>query len=344
MLTRLTVRNFKRIEQADIRLGRATVLVGPNDSGKTSALQALTLWQVGMREWYTKRERRAAAPVNRKDLLFVPVSSAKLLWRNQKVRSAERREDGVARIRNVPIEIAVEGITHGKPWRAGFEFDYANSEVIYCRPMQELPIEAELLTEVRLAYLPPMSGLASVEPFLRPEYINVLIGEGQTAQVLRNICYWLHRDKPEAWDVLVEDIKGLFGIELFPPKYIVTHGELTMGYCDQRGAAYDLSSAGQGILQSLLLLAYLYSNLNTTILFDEPDAHLDTSLQRLIYRMIKDVAQRQNGQIIAATHSKVVLEEAAGSDTVVSFVGRPHAIMETAGHPRLERAQGDANT
>jgi len=49
MLTRLQIRNFKRFPEADIPLGRSVVFIGPNNSGKTSALQALALWDVGMR-------------------------------------------------------------------------------------------------------------------------------------------------------------------------------------------------------------------------------------------------------------------------------------------------------
>ncbi|MCL6503277.1 MAG: ATP-binding protein [Pirellulales bacterium] len=37
MLTRLTVRNFKRLEM-DIELTRSVVFIGPNNSGKTTAL------------------------------------------------------------------------------------------------------------------------------------------------------------------------------------------------------------------------------------------------------------------------------------------------------------------
>ncbi|HLG13009.1 MAG TPA: AAA family ATPase [Blastocatellia bacterium] len=41
MLTRLTIRNFRRFDYVDIELGSPVVLIGPNNSGKTAALQAL---------------------------------------------------------------------------------------------------------------------------------------------------------------------------------------------------------------------------------------------------------------------------------------------------------------
>lgn len=42
---------------------------------------------------------------------------------------------------------------------------------------------------IHVAFLPPMSGLAAVETRLDPGALNVRIGEGRTAEVLRNLCY-----------------------------------------------------------------------------------------------------------------------------------------------------------
>ena len=51
MLTRLRIKNFKRFPNADIELGQAVVFIGQNNSGKTTALQAMALWDVGLRKW-----------------------------------------------------------------------------------------------------------------------------------------------------------------------------------------------------------------------------------------------------------------------------------------------------
>jgi hypothetical protein len=59
---------------------------------------------------------------------------------------------------------------------------------------------------------------------------------------------------------------------------------------------------------------------------DEPDAHLEILRQRQIYRLLTETAEQQGSQIIAASHSEVVLNEAADRDVVVAFVGQPHRI------------------
>ena len=346
MLTRLRVWNFKRFEDVDIELGRAVVLVGPNDSGKTTALQALALWDIGVRRWNEKRkgktspEKRPGVTINRRDLISIPVPDANLLWRDLHVRDVkqvwdEKERKNKPKTENVRIDVIVDGVTNDRAWSCGLEFDYANEESFYCRPLRtgdgdkpqrmNVPPEAAL---ARVAYLPPMSGLAAVEPKWEPGRINVLLGEGQTAQVLRNLCFQIHSQSDSAsnWETLVADIRRLFGVELLPPTYIGERGEITMAYKEPAGTRLDLSSSGRGLQQTLLLLAHLYTNPRTVLLLDEPDAHLEILRQRQIYKLLTDVADKGSSQVIAASHSEVVLNEAADRDVVIAFVGRPHRV------------------
>ena len=59
MLTKLTVRNFKRFGRVEIELGNPMVFIGPNNSGKTTALQALAFWDIGLKRW---NERDGVSP------------------------------------------------------------------------------------------------------------------------------------------------------------------------------------------------------------------------------------------------------------------------------------------
>ena len=44
-----------------------------------------------------------------------------------------------------------------------------------------------------------MSGLENEEAILQPGRINVLLGQGQTAQVLRNLCLMVYDQSAEDW-------------------------------------------------------------------------------------------------------------------------------------------------
>ena len=98
-----------------------------------------------------------------------------------------------------------------------------------------------------------------------------------------------------------------------------------MGYKEE-DVLFDLSSAGRGLQQTLLLLSYMYANVGAVLLLDEPDAHLEILRQRQIYQLLVDVARENGNQVIAASHSEVLLNEAADRDVVIAFVGKPHRI------------------
>lgn len=336
MLTRLTIENFKRFTRVEIELGSRVVFIGPNNCGKTTALQALALWDLGLHRWNEKRkgketpEKRPGVTINRQDLVSVPSPSSKLLWRDLHIRELSR-ENGRQLTENIRIDIIVEGVSQGTAWRCGFEFDYANEESFYCRPLRLSPgknpermvVPAEA-AGTQVSFLPPMSGLADREFQMQSGQMDFLIGQGRTAEVLRNLAFRLH-DRGNGWSDVQERIKRLFGVSLEPPKYVPERSEIIMSYRD-RGTTLDLSSAGRGLHQTLLLFSYLGVNPGAVLLLDEPDAHLEILRQRQIYQELTDVAESQGSQLIMASHSEVVLEEAADRDVVVAFVGSPHRI------------------
>lgn len=336
MLTRLRIRRLKRFHDADIELGNPVVFIGPNDSGKTTALQALALWELGVKRWNEKRKgkeapkKRSGVTINRRDLLALPLSESKLLWKNLRVRDVRRVNDK-QQTQNILIEIVVDGNSGGEEWSCGLEFDYANQESFYCRPFdgsdgERMPVPDEA-AEVHLAFLPPMSGLASTETRLDRGAIDVRIGEGRTAEVLRNLCHLIHTNSdPSGWKQLCDQMEKLFGVRLIEPVYVSERGEVEMSYRTHKEIQLDLSASGRGMQQTLLLFAHLIANPGAVLLLDEPDAHLEILRQRQIYEELVDVARDSGGQVIAASHSEVILEEAARSHTVIAFLGNPHRI------------------
>lgn len=374
MLTKLTIRNFKRFDEVEIELGSPVVFIGPNNSGKTSAMQALALWDIGLKRWTEQRSRDRLLPppglgtvgslltpkdswratINRRDLVAIPVPATDLLWRDLDTFKAQ----GLApsSFSDVYIDVVVAGVTRDRRWTCGLEFTHANEESLYCRPLhlpgfrnpeqkpfdpkdflvpadrrsgdgtpERMPIPEEA-EGVRIAFLPPMSGLAANEIRLDRGAVNVRIGEGRTAEVLRNLCLSVIEEQPSRWEELVNRIQQLFGAELGVPRYIVERGEIAMSY-RERGIEFDLSSSGRGLQQTLLLLAYMYANPGAVLLLDEPDAHLEVLRQRQTYQLLTDVADKTGSQIIAVSHSEVLLDHAVRhQDTVVAFLGKPHSV------------------
>ncbi|MFH0918991.1 MAG: AAA family ATPase [Fibrobacterota bacterium] len=344
MLTSIMIRNFKILKECGpLPLNNAVVFIGPNNSGKTTALQALALWYYGLSKWIEKKSKgeskeRQGISINRKDLFAIPILNAKHLWHNLALQSGKEGK--------IKIEILVEGTDNDKTWKNGLEFICDNEEVLYCKPSVNIDSglmseSAETLKNLRMAYLPPMSGLIAQETRLVPSAVTSRIGEGRTAEVLRNLCHQiLNPETPlnggskgsprERWDTIVARMKKLFGVTLNDP-YQNDRGDVEITYQDANNKELDIASAGRGLHQVLLLITYLLNNPHSVILLDEPDAHLEILRQRQVYNLITEMAREQGSQVIAASHSEVILNEAFGRDIVIAFLGhQPHQINEGA--------------
>jgi AAA15 family ATPase/GTPase len=326
----IKLHNFKVFgEEKTIELDQPSVLIGPNNSGKTSVLQALALWSIGMRKWYdsksnSKASKNLSSGINRLEIIQVPVQEARYYWKNTEIRKGSNTPA-------VPLEITLglefEGVVHD----CKISFTHYTPELIYCVPNETLRENKKLLeyaSELNIQLLYPMSGMSTEEIYVADGRMNVLLGEGKTAEVLRNLCWSVARDESnddgytEDWFEIFKLFHKLFNISLEPPNYNTKRGSITLHYrVEGVRIPLDISLAGRGLQQMLLLVVYLYYHKNSVILLDEPDAHLEILRQRTVFTVLNDIATRNGCQLIMATHSEVILEEAIENNLVLLVEG-----------------------
>lgn len=336
MLTQLTIRNFKRFEAVDIDLSDAVVLIGPNNSGKTTALQALALWDACLRHWLAKcggahTQTSKSVSIGRKDLAVLPLPAMNGLWRNQQLHAA--LPNSPEKTTGLVVEIVLTGRNGAMDWRLGVQIEYVNEESFNCRPflVDDAAAVARLHQRVRPAFLPSIAGLIAEEPLFLPSRVEALLHAGRGGEVLRNLCYAVWEKQDASWQQVSQAIHTLFGVKLLEPVLIEAQGLLELAYqAEDDGPQLPLTSAGLGMLQTLQLLVFLHWKPGAVLLLDEPDAHLEILRQRQTYQVLVDLARRQGSQIICASHSEVVLNEAIQRDQVVAFVGRPHTVRASA--------------
>ena len=345
MIIAIKIKNFKVLEDTDwIFINGNVVFIGPNNSGKTTALQALALWNYGIKKWSEKRktskaEIRTGAVMNRKDLFAIPVSNSKHIWTNLFTHASDRDEFGkLTKTRFNNIEIIVKGVDDNKEWVCGLEFRFDSEETIYVKPNQNIENNVaangmDLLKNINVAFLPPMSGLKLEEEKLLFSTVEYRMGEGRTAEVLGNLCFQVinpeiellskDRNPEEDWNTMSEKLKKLFLIELLKPE-LDNKGILKLKYIDAKKNELEMSSSGRGMQQIILLLAYILLKPNCIILLDEPDAHLEILKQEQVYELLSEIAQKRGSQLLIASHSEIVLRKAVASkDNVVAFY--PHS-------------------
>lgn len=117
MIRRIAIRHFKRFRDQTFDLAESVVLAGPNNAGKSTLLQAVAAWRLGLDRWVAQREgSRAAArsgvAITRGDFTAVPLREMNLLWEDRRGTGLK----GMAGERRL-IEIVVEGKTGGSASR-----------------------------------------------------------------------------------------------------------------------------------------------------------------------------------------------------------------------------------
>lgn len=322
LLHYLEIENFKRFgEKQRIVLDHPAVLIGPNNCGKTSAIQALALWSQAIKTWYDVRKdstakERTATALNRLNIVAVPVRRTRFFWHNANVRAGAK---DIALVITVGIEF--QGQVIALPMR----FRNQGDELVYCSPDESIAGQLDFLqyaAQISVELLYPMSGLETEEPILQPGRIDVLLGQGQTAQVLRNLCLMVAKDTPDDWAAIVQLMKRLFNVTLEAPQE-TTRGAIEMRY-KQPGVreALDVSSSGRGFQQMLLIFAYLYSHKRSVLLVDEPDAHLEILRQKQVYVLLRDIAAQNQSQVVMVSHSEVILDEALDNNLTLLIDGK----------------------
>ena len=308
MIRKLEVRNFKRFRHAAFELDDQIVMVGPNNCGKTTVLQAIALWAEAWHHWIQDDEasgwlRGESEGENRtkqdsyantfvEGIHSLAVTDLAHLWHSKDVRQ--------------PIVLAMQT----KQWKVALELAFKNSGTIAVRPADAVSVQ-ELqscgLDPFSAVYIPSSMRIEEPESMFEEDVLRVRLSRGNGTTVLRNMLLRLSESR-DKWDTLTREIRALFGYGIREP----SRGEpLNIFYRHSDDHDWlEIACAGSGFLQVLLLNSSLLYNEPQVVLIDEPDMHLHRLLQEEVYRRLPRL---QRSQIIVSSHSDVLVD-AAESD------------------------------
>jgi predicted ATPase len=321
LLHYIEIENFKTFDGTHrIELDHPTVLIGPNNSGKTSTIQALALWSFAVKSWFDVKKssdtsKKHGTALNRLNITAVPVQKTKFFWNKIKLRADKQP---------VPMRITVGIEWEGTVVPIGMSFSHNNDELVYCRPHDDIVKNIDLIeyvASINIHLLYPMSGLVTEEPVLKSGRIEVLLGQGETAGVLRNLCLMVYKASEKDWLEIVKLMRRLFSVELKEP-FENARGSIELYYTeDGIKDSLDISMSGRGFQQVLLIVVYLFSHKGSVLLIDEPDAHLEILRQKQIYTLLRNVASSSGSQAVIVTHSEIILDEAIDNNLTLVMNG-----------------------
>ncbi|WP_027542674.1 AAA family ATPase [Bradyrhizobium sp. WSM2254] len=312
-LTSVTIRRFKRIEEVTIPLDDVTVLIGANNSGKSSILQALhfavsiaqTARLVG--EGVAWRQDAYELSFNPSQLLYSPVADVLSLATGGNLLEPRQSQ--------IEIELSAEGdLRTTVGLRRGRNRNIAVS--ITGRAIGE---QLMSLGTPFTIYAPGLAGVPKEERFLSPGVVRRIVARGDANLTLRNVLRML-RQNNLAWGGFLSDMQTLFpGITIDvdfnenTDENIIVH----FGFDGQGGQHYPIDAAGTSILQASQLLAYISLFRPQVLILDEPDSHLHPDNQRLLCDLVSRLASERGFQAVISTHSRHVLDALKSRASVI---------------------------
>lgn len=347
-LNLIELQNFKKFNsiKVDVNEEGLTLISGVNNSGKTSILHALAVWEYAkillinyrsqeslLDDYDVERNGLGVAPET-----FSPISipSLRYLWKDQKTNGSYQLRIKVgwksAGDKNLFLELAYT--LNGN----NFAIKKINSN---------LSKDDKIPT---IAYLPPFGGMNEKESWLSVADRRKLIGKGQAGAVIRNLLFDLHQAHEHTisekinelfpqkkrltqtdhqvinnikteWRQLKEILSDVFHVNLFVhPFDSQFHNFISVDVLDlikktdssekERNlySKRDLMVEGSGFLQWLSVFALALDKNNDILLLDEPDAHLHSSLQSLLMEKLEKICKENNKQILMVSHSSELIK------------------------------------
>lgn len=304
VLKSLKMTGFRGFESYGLdALSRVNLVVGKNNSGKTSVLEALDLLVSGgslASITGSAHRRDEVRPIEWRGIHRVPNvthlfyghacklgASFQLLGCQKDRVTVELRsldelgDDTLSRIfdEQFPPEASPAmalAITLAAPNKPTSVLPVTESGLLLPDPRRPRP------TRPSARFL----SLTSVAPSFLPAAWNVLVTDGRELEVVEDM------------KLLMPDIESIH----FLTSDRMPSGGIVVGLRG-RGSRYPLGSFGDGMRRLLLLRLALASNTDGYVLVDEVDTGLHWTVMAGMWRLLIKVAQKANLQLFATTHS-----------------------------------------
>lgn len=302
MIAHIKLEQFKKVTCFETDLDDINILVGANNSGKSSVLQGIQFTIMAE----VVRRHLGATTVSQDRLLYLPSQNFSVLRHG----SPYTNYSGYTSTLSLTSESDTNSdasdsfqITLSKGRNYG-NISIATSGNNKFR--QQVTSYKELYS----AYTPGLSGIPLSEKLVSPAVLRNAAANGDANLYLRNILYYIK----EAGELakLNQYIQSVFsGYIISVPHDPNTDIDISVNVTIN-GKSFPLELCGTGLLQVVQIMAYSVYFKPKLLLLDEPDEHLHPSNQILLCDTIKLLVQEMKLQVLLSTHSRHMISSFDG--------------------------------
>lgn len=311
------VKRFKNIEDITVKIEDVNLLIGANNSGKSSLLQGMHFGITSMQTFRYVNDNiklLSGTNVTYDEMLYKPIDNIKKLGHKRELGREEHGHD---------IKIAYLG-NSGEKIELMVETGRARGNSINLKAKGSLEF-FNYLSDIQNTfsyYVTGLSGILGSEEKRSNAIVKELAAKGASNSVFRNIIYLLSQKKDEngiksEWEEFQKIINQIFeGYKIYVDYDEDNHKEIIVEV-ENNGIKIPIDSMGTSFLQIVQMISYILLYKPTLIIVDEPDAHLHPNKQRLIMDILLDIRKKYDMQIIVSTHSNHIINCIKDSSNVI---------------------------
>ncbi len=302
-IDRIHFRSFKAFTSFSVNLRHTNILVGPNNSGKSTVISALRALDMAIRVARARSPVRLPAPSGtERDGYAVAADSLPLSLENVQTDYDENAETTVT----FQLSNGDQFVLYFPSAR--FEC-YLFVDSLGLIPSR--PVEFREMYPVRIAAIPVLGPVEHTEEIVQPRTVTQNLATHRASRNFRN--YWLqHPEQFEAFRKMLVDTWP--DTDIRPPELI---GKKSVAMFCVEGKSRQLREiywAGFGFQIWCQILTHIVRTQDATlIVIDEPETYLHPDLQRQFLSMIRDV----DAMSVIGTHSSEIVAEADASELVI---------------------------
>ncbi len=307
---------FKAFNKFTLHLRHFNILVGPNNSGKSTILTAFRILAASLR----KAQSRKPEIINGTfgdtfgyhiDLSVVSVAEENIFYDYDESEPA-----------TVIFQLSNKNkLTLYFP-EGGVCFLIADSKVGTPRT----PADFKKHFNCSIGFVPILGPVDHREPLYQEEAARLALYNYTAARNFRNIWYHYPKKFPQFREMLRETWPGM---DIEPPEIDYSHQKTMLHmYCPEERIPREISWAGFGFQVWCQMLTHLVQSSDKSLfLIDEPDIYLHSDLQRQLLNLLQNLGP----DILIATHSTEIITEAEANDIVL--VNKKHRSAKRIKHP-----------
>ena len=315
MMESLRIKNFKNLKELTIeRLSRVNLIVGKNNVGKSSLLEAVSIYITnGEENWLREILADRGEEIRNADGDRIDAENVKLHyislfseWEENYSKDFEI-EIGTNDKNEIPVRISQVYIREGKMGRTSTSFEAIHKEMIGVQVDRNTITSAGLLVTSGsqsniIPYNKERSYLNSFNEKYPFQYIPLfMIGRFANAKLFDKISLSPDEDYVlDALRIINQDINRIRFIDTNEGRNSERIAVVTVKGSDKR---YRLSSMGDGINRILTIILALLNCKDGVLLLDEFETGLHYSVQDQLWEIIFMLSEKLNVQVFVTTHS-----------------------------------------